>query len=787
MSFRRVGGLAAMALATLLWMSCGEVYRPVVIPISTTPPNPENFHSVFGLSTNVGNNPGTVMQIDVSGDTNIGQANLGINPTHAAILPNNSRVFVASAGSIVPGNLDLITAFAPAVQSPTATGLGTLFTYSLPNVGPNQSAGIASISETGSVVTAVLSAAIGVAQVGDPITITGVVIPGNLTNPAGYNGSFTISSVNGTTIQYSDCVNTGQAPVCTTGLGSATGGTATVPVPTFCSYLPDYIATAQSTVAYVANYGVENEPNCSFASTDSVAVLSSVTNAITNIAYLNPGNASPAPHPVAMVETSDALNLYVVNEGNNTVMDLSPTDMSTIATIPVGNTPILAAVRPDNQRVYVLAQGSGTLIPIDVASNTILPSQTNLNVGVGANYLLYDPSLNRLYVTNPSTGNVFVYSATGGVDPTTGNANDTPSLLTTIALGAGTNPPCLGGCSPVSVAALADGSRFYVASYQSQTSCSDANVGAAPCIVPMVTVFYASSFTVKPPTATLLPGASSSQPAQSLSLLTSPPYTLTQYAVPPVASCVAPASYAPGTTRYRMFAAPSADSSHVYVSICDAGSIADISTKTVGASNTTNNTPDTLMTDISAPFGACTPGICSSFSPITSFAITSNVVTFQAANNFFAGQQVQISGLGVGTYLNGQTLTVLSTGLSATQFECNFNYPTNVGSTPDTGTATSVPSAAITSFSIMNDVATFTAINNFTAGTKVALSGFTSSAGTQMNGLTVTVLATGLSTSQFEANLNLVPAPANVGATPDTGTAVPIVPPQSPIFLLTGQ
>ena len=129
---------------------------------------------------------------------------------------------------------------------------------------------------------------------------------------------------------------------------------------------------------------------------------------------------------------------------------------------------------------------------------------------------------------------------------------------------------------------------------------------------------------------------------------------------------------------------------------------------------------------------------------------------------------------------------MLPAGLSATQFECNFTHP-DVAPSPDSGTAVGVPTATITSFSINNDIATFQAVNTFTPGTKVAISGLTSTAGTQINGLTVTVLGTGLTSAQFEANLNLVPAPANVGPTTDTGSAVPIVQPQSPIFLLTGQ
>ena len=59
MTVRRVGWLAAMFVAIVTWMSCGETYRPVVIPIANTPPNPANFHAVFGINNNVAPNPGT--------------------------------------------------------------------------------------------------------------------------------------------------------------------------------------------------------------------------------------------------------------------------------------------------------------------------------------------------------------------------------------------------------------------------------------------------------------------------------------------------------------------------------------------------------------------------------------------------------------------------------------------------------------------------------------------------------------------------------------------------------
>ena len=684
----RVAGLALIAFATMLWISCGQVYRPVVIPISVTPPNSANFHEVFALSSNAQANPGAVFQIDVSGDTNIGQANMGINPTHAAVLPNFSRVFVASAGSLFAGQSDIVAAFSPAADTTTATGLGTPAVFSLPNVGTDQISSITAISENGNVVTVVVSTPLLQAKVGGVIVIAGVTVTGQ--SPYGYDGSFTMSAVNGTTIQY---VNT------VTGLPNGSAGTATIPIPLYCQYLPDYVTTTQTNAVYVANYGAENVSTCSFPSTDSVAMLSPLSSTISNLVYLPAGS-----HPVAMAETPNTQNLYVVAEGDgqslSNVIDLSPTDLSTIATIQnVGINPTWVVARIDNQRVYVLTEGDGNLVPIDTATNSVLPSQTNLSVGAGANFLLYDSNLNRLYVTNPSTGFVYVYSATGGVD-LSGNPNDTPTLLAAISMTGGSNPPCASTCSPVSVAALADGSRFYVASYELQSNCTDPNVGSSPCIIPMLTVFDAASMTVKVPSSTLL------APSPSLSLLTSPQFSSSQFAVPQVTSCAAPNVYTPGTQRFRMFAAASADSSHVYVSICDAGSIADIDATTSTISSGGTNTPDTLITDLPSPSGICTTAACSSIAAITSFSISSGIVTFQAVNVFTPGTRVTISGLTStpGLLLDGITCPVLSTGLTSTQFEC-------------------IPS----------------------------------------------------------------PAQANVSSTTDSGTAVPQAPPQSPIFLLTGQ
>lgn len=511
MSLRRVGWLAAAGLAVLICTSCGQVYRPVVLPVNTIPPNPAGFHEVFAISTNIPANQGAAMQIDVAGDSNIGEANMGVNPTHAVMLPNNSRLFVASAGSLYPGFTDSVTAVSPAVDAPIATGLGNPTVISFPNTQPNLST---------------------------------------------------------------------------------------------CSYLPDFVTAAQTTAVYVANYGTENNVNCNVTTTDSVAIVSPALNSISLVQYL-----PPASHPVAMVETPDSFNLYVLNQ-NNTVVNLSPTDLTTQANVPLGSStvPVWAVARPDAQKVYLVTQGDGALQTITTSSNTITATQSV--GGPGANFVLYDNSRNRLYVTNPGNGSaagaVYVFDAT--TDPPTplGSATGVvsiPAPSPCSVMGVTCSP-----VAPVSVTALSDGSRFYVASYVTATiaggGCPDSNVTTTNgCVIPQVTIFDAASLTLKPVSSTF------SMLFPSLSLLGAPLFGATQYAIalPSTGSPCAPAAtFTPASTRFRLFTTASTDASHVFVSMCDAGAIADIATTTTTLPTGGTNTPDVLVTDLSAPVGAVT-------------------------------------------------------------------------------------------------------------------------------------------------------------------------------------
>jgi YVTN family beta-propeller protein len=251
--------------------------------------------------------------------------------------------------------------------------------------------------------------------------------------------------------------------------------------------------------------------------------------------------------------------------------------------------------RGDSQKIYVLTQGDGQLVTIDTATDTV---SSSLPVGAGANLIFFDPNLNRLYVTNPLTSTVYVFSDTGG-------AKDTPVQLAAISFAVG-SAPCPLGCAPTSVTALADGTRFYVASLRQPTgACPDPTVTGS-CVVPGLTIFNANSLSLQypsAPTLSLLNYPCAAQPGNNC------PFAPGQFAVPPVAACVSPvlpALYTPGATRFRIFTTASMDSSHVYVSMCDAGFIADIITtgSNTNGSGSSSIAPDTLVTDLPTAFGA---------------------------------------------------------------------------------------------------------------------------------------------------------------------------------------
>lgn len=293
---------------------------------------------------------------------------------------------------------------------------------------------------------------------------------------------------------------------------------------------PVFVATTENSFVYVANMG---DP---LLGDGSVAIISTTTNVVSSIIPV--GNS-----PVALAELPNATKLYVVNQGDNTIRVINTVD-KTLNPNPVSDpgdtigSPVWAAARSDNARVYVLSAGTGNVSAIDTTSDLVVASAS---VGAGANYMTYDRIRNRLYITNPAAGTVTILDVT----------TDT---LTPITL------PITG--SPVSVAALPDGTRAYVASYQ--VSAASCPVDQPCTITSQVSVINASSNTV----------------SSVISLGTVNVDNLTN----PTTGTVDDTGCNPDTTthltRFRLSVAASGDSTKVHVAHCDAGSTYIIRTST---------------------------------------------------------------------------------------------------------------------------------------------------------------------------------------------------------------
>jgi len=266
---------------------------------------------------------------------------------------------------------------------------------------------------------------------------------------------------------------------------------------------PDFVASTESANIYVGNAG-----------TGTVSVISIANNAVTN-------TASVGGSPLAMAEMPNALKLYVVNANPSSVVSVNPINLTVnppIAPFPGTSwiTPVWVVARTDNQRVYVLDQGAGSVSSIDTFSDTVVAAP--VSVGVGANFMSYDPNLDRIYVTNPTTSTVMV------LDATTDALQATPLAV----------------ANPVSLATLPPyGTRFYVPSARF--------TGTAPSqtVTATVTVFN----------------------AQDLSVMSTIPL-----------SSVERAPGCPAQTWSELSVAASADGSRVYVGNCDAGNTAVIQT-----------------------------------------------------------------------------------------------------------------------------------------------------------------------------------------------------------------
>ena len=79
----------------LICSGCGDTFRPIIIPNPPTFPNPAAAHTVVTISNNGTTVAGSAMVIDVTGDADVSQANVGLAPVHA-VQQTANQVLVAN-------------------------------------------------------------------------------------------------------------------------------------------------------------------------------------------------------------------------------------------------------------------------------------------------------------------------------------------------------------------------------------------------------------------------------------------------------------------------------------------------------------------------------------------------------------------------------------------------------------------------------------------------------------------------------------------------------------------
>ena len=299
---------------------------------------------------------------------------------------------------------------------------------------------------------------------GDPAPLGNAVVLS--TNPAG-DGSNTHINVSGDTNVA--VINVGVNPVFLGKAGSRAivlNGDNTVSL--YFALLPTSntsTVTLPSTISGAVGVAASGNGNIYIADSGSndVSVIPSGQLVVSQVVPVG-------ARPVMVATNSSGGKAYVVNHDDNTVTVIGTQDNAVIKTIPVGAQPIWGVMSDDGVDVFIVNQGEGTVSVIDTTldkvictpippathppascTSTINLDNAGANPSLASNFAFYDNVRKRVYVTNPGNNSVTVIKADSinlGADP-----QILPKFLARVPVGG----------SPISVGAIADGTRAYAA------------------------------------------------------------------------------------------------------------------------------------------------------------------------------------------------------------------------------------------------------------------------------------------------------------------------------------
>jgi YVTN family beta-propeller protein len=361
-----LAGIAA-ALAWVLLVGCGDVYRPVANPILKPGGDPQATRIALVVSNNNGS-PGMATSIDVSGDTNIGNFAVGRGPMFASFLGGSVSAMVANK------NDDTVASIS-ALSLGSVVVVVTLPSGSAPVYLAGSTPGIMYVANSGTNNVGVITTGSNVLQALIPVGRTPVALAQTPDTSLLYSinkGDGTVSAISGTDNSVLTTIPVGSSPVAA-------------------------VVNSDGKTLYVLNQG-----------SGTVSAINITSNTV--VATVPTG-----PSPRTLMFESSRRRLYVANTGSNTISVYdADVGLTLLKTVTVDAGPASIAPLPDGTRVYVANAGCADAINLAGCSGTTvsvvdavgLAVRKTITVGSTPVSLAADSASTKVVVANRDSNSI---------------------------------------------------------------------------------------------------------------------------------------------------------------------------------------------------------------------------------------------------------------------------------------------------------------------------------------------------------------------------------------------
>ncbi|MDT8068520.1 MAG: YncE family protein [Terriglobia bacterium] len=346
-SFWSKAGLAVLLTVVLLSLGCNDVYRPIVTPIPLPGGDPSGADYVAVLNQNPSGDRDVVSFLDVSGDTNIGNRQVGPGAAWMTWTAGKSAVIVPNS------TLDTSTQTSYATS---VVGTASLLSGSDPVYAYSRSGSYMYILNRGTNSDCPSSGSIGVLLTSSNSLQTDICV--------GPHPTFFTQTPDGQRlIVLDDTLN--QAWIINVVSNTIE---AKLPVGTSPAWA---VVSPNSSTAYVVNKG-----------SGDMTVLDIANDAVRNASIATNGSS-----PVYIAMDTKRTRVYVSNQGSDSVsvFDISgvtPVQLTAPVSVGSGASPYSIAVLADGSAVFVADTATNVVTRID--GNSFLPTQIPISQVAGS-------------------------------------------------------------------------------------------------------------------------------------------------------------------------------------------------------------------------------------------------------------------------------------------------------------------------------------------------------------------------------------------------------------------